>query len=63
MAILRREHIYILIWACNPALPNSQTVIFQNLLKLQNKPTQIENVVFALLHEHVLETMFVCAAW
>ena len=29
-AILKRTHIYVLIWACNPASPNSTTVIFQN---------------------------------
>ena len=59
MAVLTREHSYSLIGACNPALPNAQTVMFQNLLKLQNKPTKNENVVLFCYHEHVLETMSV----
>ena len=59
MAILRKEHIYILIWACNPALLNSRTVIFQNCSSSKTKPTQNENVVLFCSHEHVLETMSV----
>ena len=59
MAILRREHIYILIWACNPASPNSYTVIFQNCSSSKTKTTQNENVVLFCCHEYVLETMSV----
>ena len=63
MAILRRTHIYILIWACNPASPNSQTVIFQNCSSSKTKPTQNENVVLFLLPWTCARNNVCCAAW
>ena len=45
VAILRRTHIYILIWACNPASPNSTTVILQNCSSFKTKPTKNKSVV------------------
>ena len=63
MAILRREHIYILIWACNPALPNSQTVIFQNLLKLQNETHTKRERSFILLPWTCARNDVCCTAW
>ena len=58
MAILRRTHIYILIWACNPASPNSTTIIFQNCSSFKTKPAQNKNVVLFCCHV-VLETVSV----
>jgi len=58
IAILRRTHVYVLIWSCNPALPNSQTVIFQKRLELQNEThTKQQRSLFCCMF--VLETMSV----
>ena len=58
-AILKRTHIYVLIWACNPASPNSTTVIFHNCSSFKTKPTKNKDVVLFCCHEHVHETISV----